>query len=377
MLKEEILIEKLLKNPSEFGEEDLDTLLRPADPDNTITSEELRYITRRIFDLNEKTIQNKSEAEEGVLGRLNKRSRRIRNKRYMRKINRGFRAKPENKIILAEGDSWFEYPIFIREIIDWLNTKKDFAIYSLAYGGDWLANILYQGEYVEGLPIHTPDVFLISGGGNDLVSNNRLTTMMINPLKDPQLELSPDYENFVRSKISDEEEVQKILTGKRYQTREFTSLINVIRLQYELMFTNIYKKYPDMKIITHGYDYPIPGHRIHFGWNLCHWHQPLMNILTGNGKWLRQSFMLKGVTDPGLQQCIMQTMIFDFNEMMIRIAEKDDYKNVFHIDCRGACRKPNDWYDELHPQCHIFKNIAEKYQECINGMSKNKVLSVS
>ncbi|MBN2482281.1 MAG: SGNH/GDSL hydrolase family protein [Bacteroidales bacterium] len=376
MSKEE-LITKLLRNPAGFSETDLDELLRSDNPDEKITPSELLHVTMRIFDLNERNIYNGSRAEEGILGKLNRRSRRIRNRRYMRKINKGFRAEPGNKIILAEGDSWFEFPVFVRDIIDWLQKRKDYAVYSLAYGGDWLANILYQGEYVEGLPVHTPDVFLISGGGNDLVSKNRLTTMMINPLKDPVTEPSKDYIESVRLKISNEEEVQRILRGKCYQTREFKSLINVIRLQYELMFSNIFTKYPDLKIITHGYDYPIPDRNIHIGFNLLHWHQPLMNRLTCNGKWLYQSFMLKGITDPELQQCILRTMIFDFNEMLIRIAQKTGYKNLFHIDCRGICKRKDDWYDELHPQSMIFKRIAQKYQECIDGLAKDKVLRVS
>ncbi|MBN1158750.1 MAG: SGNH/GDSL hydrolase family protein [Bacteroidales bacterium] len=370
------LIDKLLKDPAGFSEKDLDELLRPQHPDEKITPAELLHITRRIFDLNERTIFNGSHAEEGILGRLNRRSRRIRNRRYMRKINKGFRAVPGNKIILAEGDSWFEYPVFVRDIIDWLQKRKDYAIYSLAYGGDWLANILYQGEYVEGLPVHTPDVFLISGGGNDLVSKNRLTTMMINPFKDPLTEPSHDYAEFVRLKTSNEEEAQKILKGKCYQTKEFQSLINVIRLQYELMFTNIFTKYPDLKIITHGYDFPVPDRSLHLGFNPLHWHQPIMNRLTCNGKWLYQSFMLKGITDPGLQQCILRTMIFDFNEMLIRIAQKSGYDNVFHIDCRGICKSKNDWYDELHPQSRIFSQIAQKFQECIDGTLVDKVVRV-
>ncbi|MBN1417011.1 MAG: hypothetical protein JW973_18085 [Bacteroidales bacterium] len=375
MLKAQ-LITKLLKNQAAFTEKDLDQLLRPANPKDKITTRELSKIIRRIFDINENTILNRSDASEGMIGRLNRRSKRKRNKAYIRKIRKGFRSNPQNKVILAEGDSWFEFPIFIKDIIDWLIKREDYAIYSLAYGGDWLANIMYQGEYIEGLPIHDPDVFLISGGGNDMVGGNRLTTMLVNPVKNPEklADVSNEYVDFVRNRTDNTHEANEIIEGKPYLTGEFTSFINVIRLQYELMFSNIFTKYPNLKIITQGYDYACPDPRIHFGINLCNWHQPFLNLAAGTGKWLYQSFMLKGITMEELQRKIVKTMIFDFNEMLIKIAMKSDYPNLYHIDCRRICTSRNDWYDELHPKPYVFKKIARKYQECIDGIIKGKVV---
>jgi hypothetical protein len=377
MLKER-LITKLLKNPAAFTEEDLDHLLRPDNPKEKITTGELSGITRRIFDINQNTILNRSGANEGIMGRLNRRSKRKRNKAYFRKIRKGFRADPVNKVILAEGDSWFEFPVFVKDIIDWLKKRKDYAIYSLAYGGDWLANIMYQGEYVEGLPIHDPDVFLISGGGNDMVGGNRLTTMLVNPVKNPDHlgQIPIEYIDYVMHHTENTAQANEILEGKPFLTGEFTAFINVIRLQYELMFSNIFTKYPDLKIITHGYDYARPDNHIHFGFNPCHWHQPLLNLATGTGKWLYQSFMLKGITNSELQRKIVKTIIFDFNEMLMKIATKPGYPNLYHIDCSGICTSRNDWYDELHPQSFVFKKIARKYQECIDGFFKEKVFSV-
>ena len=376
-MSKEKLITKLLKNPTGFNEDDLDQLLRPDNPHEQITTKELSKITRRIFDINDNTILNRSDAGEGMIGRLNRRSKRKRNKEYIRKIRDGFRANPENKVILAEGDSWFEFPIFVKDIIDWLKKREDYAIYSLAYGGDWLSNIMYQGEYIEGLPVHDPDVFLISGGGNDMVGGNRLTTMLVNPVRNPdQLgRLSNDYIDFVMKNCENTTEANEILEGKPYLTDEFTSFINIIRLQYELMFTSIFIKYPNLKIITQGYDYACPDPRIHFGINLCNWHQPLLNLATGTGKWLYQSFMLKGITNAELQRKIVHTMIFDFNEMLVKIASKPVYPNVFHIDCRGICINRQYWYDELHPKSFVFEIIARQYQKCIDGMFKGKVYS--
>jgi len=370
------LINRLVKQPDEFTSKELDDLLNPERSTERITPGDLRKIALRIFDKNDTSFRNKSTADIGVTGILNRLSRKGRNLKYMRKINRGFRASSENKIILAEGDSWFEFPFFISDIVDWLKRRSDYAVFSLAYGGDWLENIIYQGEYIEGLPVHTPDVFLISGGGNDMVGGNRLTTMIINPLKDELNAPSQKFVKEVNMKVLDKIKVSDIIKGKQYLTNEFTSFIKLIKLQYELMFTGIFTKYPDMKIITHGYDYAIPSNKINFGLNPFQFTRPLLNLLIRNGKWLRQSFMLKGITDSELQRVITYTMIYEYNEMLISIALKPSYPNLFHIDCRGVCRDKKDWFDELHPKSYIFRRIAEKYANCIDGTIKDKIIKL-
>jgi len=40
---------------------------------------------------------------------------------------------------VAEGDSWFHYPILLRDTLDWLS--DDYAIFDLAAAGDTLENM--------------------------------------------------------------------------------------------------------------------------------------------------------------------------------------------------------------------------------------------
>src|SRR5687767_5777796 len=76
-----------------------------------VNADDLSNIIQRIYDLNEKYILNLS-AVEGMLRRLNDIKNEKRNARFMKKIRAGFRDQknPDRKIILAEGDSWFNYP---------------------------------------------------------------------------------------------------------------------------------------------------------------------------------------------------------------------------------------------------------------------------
>jgi len=200
--------------------------------------------------------------------------------------------------------------------------------------------------------------------------------MIINPLKDEFNVPSQRFVDEVKMKVQDKIKVSDIIKGKQYLTNEFTSFIKLIKLQYELMFTGIFTKYPDMKIITHGYDYAIPSNKINFGLNPFQFARPLLNLLIRNGKWLRQSFMLKGITDSELQRVITYTMIYEYNEMLISIALKPSYPNLFHIDCRGVCSDKKDWFDELHPKSYIFRRIAEKYANCIDGTIKDKIIKL-
>lgn len=123
---------------------------------------DLREMVRRIYNMTEKSLRSQSDASTGSLGKLNKKSTANRTKRFYKKIDNNFRdlAKPGNKVILAEGDSWFQFPVCVKDIIDWLMENDAYAVYSIAYGGDWIANIVHEEKYIEELTTFAPDVFL-------------------------------------------------------------------------------------------------------------------------------------------------------------------------------------------------------------------------
>ena len=131
-------------------------------------------------------------------------------------------------------------------------------------------------------------------------------------------------------------------------------------------------KYKDLKIITQGYDYPIPNSNDALGWNITKWYVPLLRQVN-HGKWLQMPLNIKGVPKESHND-VMYAMIFLFNEMMIDVAHhfnkviEDNDKNsprVFHIDNRGIV-KNYGWTDELHPTPGFFKEVASLYIKCIN-----------
>ena len=349
MKTKEKLINELIKSPKNFTAKQLNELFEL----NDFTYKDLRPILLRIFDLNSETILNKSEAEKGFLGKLNKLSRKKREKLFWKKIKKG----TYSKIILAEGDSWFEYPIFIKDIIDHLNkSKKDYAISSIAYGGDWIANILYEQEYIEKLSLLKPDIFLISGGGNDIVGDFRLA-QLISRRKDISIPATNRLQTIE----------EKIDYANICLNKEFFSLLNLFKLQYKLLFKSIQQntdKFKKVRIITQGYDYAIPSTKIGFGII-----RPIINMTTGNGKWLKLPLNLNGYKK-NEQISIVTGMIHHFNEMLIDVGA--EYENIYHIDSRGFVDSKKGWYDELHPKSDEFKKIAKVFEKCIESEAPSK-----
>jgi hypothetical protein len=344
-----------------------------------ITPEELSIIIQRIYDLNEKFILELS-AVDGMLRRFNLIKNNNRNYEFSKKIRKGFRDLDDKKkkIILAEGDSWFNYPIILTDIIDRIRMESNFALYSLAAGGDWFLNMLSGREYVEELSILHPDVFLISGGGNDLVGSKRLAAIV-----DPRGNSNEfDESEWAKKLITDANQtstpldVEKFTTGLQYLSKDFFALLMFFHLQYYSLIDGILGK-PDkpgkfsgLKIITQGYDYARPSHAKGFGPKLLNWYIPFVRLFLGHGSWLKEPLQLRGIPDEAeLHQKIVYSMIYLFNEMMIDIGrvfrEKRNQPNVFHIDSRGSVGI-DGWVDELHVKPKHAMKIGDVFIKCIN-----------
>ncbi len=342
--------------------------------------EVFKKVLKRIFDIN--AIVNESESEEGHLGKFNEKDRKFRNKKFKEKIRDGFRAKKDSVVILAEGDSWFQFPrIYLRidpvkDIIDWLIDDPKYAIHSLAAGGDWLSNIFHSGEYIEELPKVSPDVFLISGGGNDLVGNNRLAIMVINPRLEEKRSIKSDdflHKLYEKRKGNTDLDNKKYLRGMKFISPEFYELMNLYFVQYFVFLYSLanVKKYENMLMITQGYDFAIPYNKNRGNWISL---QRIVNEFTDTGTWLFEPLNMKGITNKQDQEAVIYTMIYEFNEMLIKLANFKGLPNLYHIDSRGFADE-DDWYDELHLKSHAFKEIANVYKYCITqnlGKQKSK-----
>jgi hypothetical protein len=377
-----------------------------------VDKEQLNQITASIFTGSRAIIENESTASEGLIGYLNKKSQVKKDNIFEKKIERNFANKemyPYNKIVLVEGDSWFEFPLFLHEVTDNLIKQDNLAIYSLASGGDWVSNMISSGDYQNEYRSLKPDVFIISGGGNDMVGEHRLSKMIAD---EPIAKDSPflnDYKEYVVLRQNnkavpmcnanfcpieyhffsdslslytsniDAENLEKIVNGRRYIHKNFYRWLVTFKLEYKILFESIRKIDPahfdSLKIITQGYDYAIPNSRKKIG----------VRMLMRNGKWLQKPLENRGIFDQYTQESIIMALMFDFNEMLIELGK--EYPNIYHVDVRGFTRflevnnnkrKGKYWYDELHPSNPVFAEIAKTYIAIINNTlpKNNRVISV-
>lgn len=251
-------------------------------------------------------------AEGEILMRIfNRASRRRREALYRNKIDGGW----DGLKIVSEGDSWFQYPLILKDVIDQLFDR--YAILSLGAAGDWITNIVVEQEYLKALDDENPDVFLISGGGNDLVGGGRLAEML-HPFEPGRL-------------------------PKDYPNQSFSGLIEEISGIYTGIFSNVTSRHPTLNVVCHGYDHTVPN----------------------NGKWLGKPMRRIGIEDPALQKEIMGVVMDSFNAMLENAANQ--FSGVKYVDARGAVGVDR-WHDELHPENNGFAAVADRFVEVIERL---------
>lgn len=354
----------------------LPVLLRVLNDEPSIAKE----IFRRIFDVNE--IPNESGADAGLGGKLNRVEREHRERKYLADVRDG---KCVNRaIVVAEGDSWFQFPgvtlvrlglrrlhvEFVREIVDHLIASDRYCLRSLAAAGDWLSNMLRTEDYIEPLSRIEPDVFLFSGGGNDLLAEGRVANMVRHKrrLAEPE-EFSKRCHELVEQRGGKAAhdaafDHATYAIGTKFLSKDFVSFMNLTLIQYFLFFTGLaHSKLHTMATITQGYDHVIPTRVSTAPWySIRRW----VNKAMGSGKWLWLPLEQKRLTDDE-KRAVLYAMITEFNELMIALAMSPKFPRLYHVDLRGTARSSRDWYDEIHLTSAAYKRAAAVFHRCIDA----------
>ena len=213
--------------------------------------------------------------------------------------------------IVEEGDSWFQYPLLLDDVIDHFNEERDFAVYSLAAAGDLVEHMAVRREYHDALIKTGSRVLLLSGGGNDLLGEGRLTATL-NPYEEGA---SPD--DLINQ-----------------DTLEAISLR--ILGYYREILTDVDRNHPGVTVFGHGYDIPFPKQGgNHFG----------------------RPFEEAGIPLNVGRDVIAQIVSY-FRDQLAALA--NDFANFRFIDLTGTVGDhPNSWSDELHPTNSGFERAAK------------------
>lgn len=301
--------------PKKISIDDLMSKLADLDTDQSelsqyfIVNEETSRPFAPQFTLNPQTVTLPKGAEAGArsaaaMNGANWFSRMRRQSQFYRRLRNGY----QGPIIVSEGDSWFQYPVLLRDTIDHLS--RDYAIFSLGAAGDLLRNMADKNEFIEAIRDKNAEILLLSGGGNDLVAGGALALHL--------------------------EEFDANLQPADYLLPSFQALLDDALVHYTRMFELVRRDTPHVKVLCHGYDYPVPN----------------------KDRWLGKPMESRGIKDRGLQKSIAACMMDQFNRRLRRACNA--MAHVTYIDCRGVVGD-HRWHDGLHPTNEGFASVARLF----------------
>lgn len=256
----------------------------------------------------------------------------------------GVPATPAPLVMLAHGDSWFDYPLSGNSPT-WRSTDIIANLESLGNINPVILNISHYGDatteelswpkqqrMIDALNDQAnwmgqgkPDAILFSGGGNDIAGN--------------QFCIFLDYATPGSNGLN---------------AVRFNKALGMVEASYLDLFAFRDRYAPGVPIIGHCYDFPIPNGV----------HPDCV------GPWLKPSLDYSGwnITQ-GTQ--IVQQALTALKNMLSSLA--GDPRNNFVLVNTQSLLTPDDWANELHPYPKGFKTIAEKFVNELRLMFSNRI----
>ncbi len=250
-------------------------------------------------------------------------------------------------VLVAEGDSWFDYPG--ADILSILEDDYGYEVESVSHKGDRVEQMAYGGgqltEFARRLEkllrrSIIPKAVLFSGGGNDIAGTE--FGVLLDHISSP----TPGINQRV---------VDAIIDG-RLRASYVTILSAITHVSRSITGRTV-------PIILHGYDHPVAdGRGFMGGW----WILP--------GPWLEPGFRDKGFNDLAKRKLLMRALIDQFNRMVRDVAALPEFSgHVKYINLRNTLRTDSnykrDWANELHPTKDGYKLVTRKFAEVLAGLA--------
>jgi hypothetical protein len=240
-------------------------------------------------------------------------------------------------VMLAHGDSWFDYPLngnglslSDTDVIAQLESMGNInpVIQNVSHYGDattaemsWpkqerlIESLQDPANWVNG----APDAILFSGGGNDIAGD--------------QFCIFLDYASS---------------GGPGLDPNRFQESLSMVQASYQDLFLFRDRNAPNVPIFGHCYDFPIPN-GVH---PIC------------AGPWLQPSLTFAG-WDVTQGTGIVHQALADFRGMLLGLAANAANKFIL-VDTQGTLGA-SDWANELHPFPEGFKKIAAKFVDALRA----------
>lgn len=241
--------------------------------------------------------------------------------------------------VMAEGDSWFDYPfpLFGGGIIKRLEKRIGVPILNMAEAGDevrFMLGVDQRKRLVEqlkkGCPAGGPwEVVLFSGGGNDIVDNPMALWIHDWTAGSPAKDL--------------------------IHQQRFDAALSLVRAGYEDLIGLRDQLSPNTHLVFHCYDYAIPDGR-----GACHL-----------GPWLKPTFDLRGFPNRNAAFQVVKEMLTQFATMLGKLATNPE---VTVIKTQGTlANDTRAWHNELHPAKAGFETFAELFHKHLKDLFRTRV----
>lgn len=256
-----------------------------------------------------------------------------------------FGAGQSRGVLIAEGDSWFDYPM--QDVLRLLEDDYLYDVESVAHKGDNVEDMAHSMGQFEELARRleklirdgkAPRAILLSGGGNDLAGDEFV--ILINHATST---LPPLNEDIVRGVIDVrlKEAYVRILSGLAAITKGYLGR--------------------PLPVVMHGYDYPVPdGRGVLGGW----WKLP--------GPWLKPAFQRKGHDDRAKNTSLISHLIDRFNTMLAAVGALPEFAHVHYLDLRGTLKNDGSykkyWANEMHPTKAGFQLVTQKFADVLDKL---------
>ena len=245
------------------------------------------------------------------------------------------RENPGRIRILAEGDSWFAYPrqFFFAgadsNITDHLADRDDLSILNTSSNGDELAQMIsgdQKFKLLKNIRHMDLDLLLFSGGGNDILGKY-------------------DFGFLLNEK--------KAGHSWRDCLREETISLKMdqIKLAYRELILRVTDIRPELKILSHTYDFALPsdtGYKV-------------FDLFPMTKSWLKPYLDQKKISLFEDQRQIIREILIRF-KLVLKDLVKEFPENFYVVDTQGLLKREH-WRNEIHPTPEGFRIIADTLYE--------------
>lgn len=238
--------------------------------------------------------------------------------------------------ILADGDSWFSYPLS-KDVIEWLREGGNPTpeVLNLSVAGDPVTatlGVTKRQRIIDNLrnPANGDfDALLFSGGGDDIAGDQ--------------------FCFWITDNGSGSSGINTVALGE---------ILGVVEVGYHDLFSVCKDCKPNCKIFVHAYDFAratgIGACALPFGGYVA-------------GPWLKPSLDYRGWTDFDAAGAIIDRIMQEFDQLLVRL-ERQYAPQVTYVRTQGTLIPPqsindnaSDWANELHPTEPGFNKIAGKF----------------